>query len=120
MTTTTKPSADFIAQHFLNYMFRMVTEENRKHIQRVASWFGLLALAIHVRCDECRFWHERQLVYRIGEQWYKVRFSHKIRPRGGIEIVEFEGTRDGRTVIQFSDLADVERFYLNAIAACAR
>lgn len=105
-------SQDYVAQHFVNYMFDNATT---RHVQRVASWIGLLVLAIKARRDEWKFWHNRQLVYRVDETWYKVRYSHTVGTRGGVQIVEMlDSKTDGDVVRELTTLEDVEEFYLSS------
>ena len=113
-----KPSADFLAQHFINYMFANIIEDKYKHVQRVAAWIGMLALAIHQRADHWQFNHKRQLIYTVGVHSYKVRFTHKLSngTRGGIVILEVHGNTDGRIKHELGSLADVEEFYLDYVA----
>src|SRR5437868_6010232 len=82
-------SAERMADHFVNYLFT-VYGGNAKHVGRVASWLGLLALGIEKVKADWKPSRSRQLVFETGGNRYKVRYNHKIKPRGGIEIVEVE------------------------------
>jgi hypothetical protein len=113
-------SPEHLANLFLGVLLR---HQDQKHVFRVASWIGMFALAIDkVKVD----WHrgyKRHLTFHAPDRCsvsvtklnrYKVRYSHSIKPRGGLEIVEI-GTSRGQpeldVVAQFACLADVERFY---------
>jgi hypothetical protein len=116
-------SPEHVANQFLAYLRDNKTDA--KHVFRVASWIGMLALAIDkVKID----WHKatsRQLVFQTHDRTttrggrpyinrYKVRYNHTVGGRGGLEIVEI-GTSQGQpeigVVAAFSTLYDVERFY---------
>jgi hypothetical protein len=111
----TEMSRDFVAQHFINYMFDKANEV--RHVQRVASWIGMVLLGIERRKDGWQFLNKRQLAFRKGAKWYKVRYSHAVQPRGGLQIVEmFDGRTDGQVVQELGCLDDVERFYLASLS----
>jgi hypothetical protein len=114
-------SRDFVAQHFVNYMFDAESLRHARHVQRVASWIGMVLLAIEHRKDEWKFVNKRQLAFRVGDQWFKVRYQHEVRPRGGFQIVKMtDGRTDGQVVKELGSLDDVERFYLASLSMCSR
>lgn len=106
-------TADFVCEHFLNYVF--ANRAGARHVRRVTAWIGMLTLAIEQKCDEWAFHRSRQFVFRKGDQWYKVRYSHKLRRGqrtvGGIQILKMDGAHDGEVIRQFTSLDDVRHFY---------
>ena len=107
------PSADRVADHFVNYLFGGY--QGSMHVRRVASWVGLLALAID-NLPKSRWWFSktRQLMFEYKSRRFKVKYNHTIKPRGGIEIVEIEakpGSPEIKTVVSIGSLKDAEAFY---------
>jgi hypothetical protein len=89
-------------------------EIERRHIQRVAGWLCWLVRAIELQKDEWHFLHTKQLAYRIGPAWFKVRYSHSVDNgsgfnRGGIEIVKMKGHSDGPVVHTISNIKRTRR-----------
>lgn len=75
----------------------------------MASWLGLLVLGVKKIAD--RWWvsHTRQLCFEVGKKRYKVRYGHRVDPRGGIEFVEVErsqGQPEIRVVKAIKDLSE--------------
>ena len=105
-------TAELFCNHFTAYVCEH--KANIRHVRRVLPWLGLLADAIDRRKDEWRLNKNRQLMYREGGQWFKVRYCHKL-PRGGIEIVQKEtadARADGQVVHQFNSFDDVKRLWI--------
>lgn len=108
-------SADRVAEHFVNYLFDDYPGDAR-HVRRVASWLGLLAMGIEKLKTSWRPSNARQLVFDIGDRRFKARYNHGIKPRGGIEFVEIEKTRGApeiEVVLQIASLAEAAEFYDN-------
>ena len=102
-----------LADHFSDYLFKTYGSSNRKHIQRVSTWIGLLALGVDKLGVDMRV-RQRQIVFERKGKRYKARFSHKIKPNGGIEFVEVEkakGSPDIGVVRTISSLAEAAAFY---------
>jgi hypothetical protein len=118
---TDSVGVDFVCERMLDYLFE--NKADALHVRRVASWIGMLALAIDKRRDEWGI-RKRQVVYRIGNQWYKIRYKHTIkrggRTVGGIEIVQVHGLEDGAVTAQFTCLDDVEKFYVQCLTTPRR
>jgi hypothetical protein len=108
-------SAERMAEHFTNYLFQDYAG-NVRHVQRVSSWLGLLALGIEAIKADWKPSSSRQLIFELGNKRYKVRYNHKIKPKGGIEFVEVEksrGSPDIHIVRTVSSLTDAADFYRN-------
>jgi hypothetical protein len=106
-------SAERVAEHFVNYLFEGY-QGNARHVRRVTAWLGLLVLGIEKLSTDWMPSRSRQLVFTIGARRIKVRFNHKIRPKGGIEFVEIipgPGSPDGAVLRTIASLADAEKFY---------
>ena len=110
-----QPSAERIADHFVNYLFQKY--QGTMHVQRIASWVGLLALGIEK--IKSNWWesHSRQLLFEHKGHRYKVRYNHSIKPRGGVEIIEVLAKRGspqvGQPCVTIRDLNEAETFYRN-------
>lgn len=101
-----------MADHFANYLFNTYEGDNR-HVQRVSTWLGLLILGVDKLGVEMRV-RQRQIVFDLKEKRYKARYSHRIKPRGGIEFVEIEkspGSPDIKIVLSITSLEDAAAFY---------
>lgn len=106
-------SAERMAEHFVNYLFEGYAG-NARHVRRVAAWLGLLALGIDKIKDNWHGSNSRQLIFEKDGQKYKVRYNHRVRPNGGIEIVEVapgRGSPDAAVVLQIASLYEAARFY---------
>lgn len=106
-------SASRIADHFTDYLFHGYTGDKR-HVQRIASWLGLLILGLEKLGVAWRPSRERQLIFEISGKRYKARYNHAIKPRGGIEFVEVakaRGAPDIAVRVTISSLDDAARFY---------
>lgn len=109
----TEYSAGRMADHFTEYLFQKY-EGDARHVQRVASWLGLLALGLDKVRDKWKPINVRQLVFEISNKRYKGRYNHQIKPKGGIEFVEVAkspGSPDVRVIATIASLADAEAFY---------
>ncbi len=106
-------SAERIADHFVNYLFNEYTG-NARHVQRVASWLGLLILGIEKLKVTWRPSRSRQLIFERRGKRYKARYNHRIRPRGGIELVEVAkapGSPDIGVRVTITNLSDAAVFF---------
>lgn len=104
-----------MAEHFLNYLFEEYSGGAR-HVRRVASWLGLLALGIEKAKVSWKPTNTRQLTFEVAGVRYKGRYNHAIGSAGGIEFVEIgktQGSPDVRVARQILSLPDAEAFYLN-------
>jgi uncharacterized protein with von Willebrand factor type A (vWA) domain len=105
-------SADRMAEVYLAYLFGKKADS--RHVRRVASWLGLLILGVEKIKD--RWWvsHTRQLCFEFDGRRFKARYNHRLKPRGGIEIVEVE-TKPGQADISvaraISNLKDAAKFF---------
>jgi hypothetical protein len=108
-----KAAPERMADNFTAYLFQHYT--GNRHVRRVASWIGFVVLGIAKLCGpEWKVPRSRQLRFSYGSDSYKARYSHKVKPRGGIEIIEIRpgrGAPEGRVVVQIGSLAEAEAFY---------
>jgi hypothetical protein len=105
-------SAERMADAFVNYLFDHY--RGSRHVRRVASWLGLLVLGIEKIKDNWWIPRQRQLFFETKGHRYKVKYNHKLRPRGGVEIVqvgEGRGVPEIGTVLTIVSLDDAARFF---------
>lgn len=111
---TTEANLDRIADHFVNYLFDQY--QGTRHVRRVSSWIGLILKGIQrAGAENVTFHRARQLTFKYRGQMFKARYNHKIRSRGGIEIVQVlpgRGSPDGSIVLQVGNLREAEDAYL--------
>ncbi|MFL6437690.1 MAG: hypothetical protein ACJ71Q_08935 [Terriglobales bacterium] len=87
-------------------------------MRRVASWVGFIVSGVQRAVGQD--WHiqrSRQLWFRYSDHTFKVKYNHRLKPRGGIEIVEVlsgQGSPEGGVVASMRDLSEVEQFYNEA------
>ena len=104
-----------LADYFVNYLFD--NYRGARHVRRVASWVGLIVLAIDRIGEERDLRRTRQLGFTFQGRTFKIRYNHSIGGRGGIQIVEVlsgQGSPDGDIVISITSLSEAEQFYNNA------
>jgi hypothetical protein len=115
MTETNKNSAEFLADSFVNYLFK--NYRGTRHVRRVASWIGFIVKAIEgLPGVSFSRRHVRQLGFNYKGRTFKARYSHVVGARGGIEIVEVlpgQGAPEGKVAATISSLADAEKVYLS-------
>jgi hypothetical protein len=113
MPTKQVVSLDRAADYFVNYMFDEY--KGSMHVRRVATWLGLLLLAIErVADDGLARKRIRQIVFTYRGRRFKARYNHKAGLRGGIEFVEClsgRGSKDGEVAITVTNLKEAERVY---------
>lgn len=101
-----------IADYFVDYLFAEYPDN--RHVRRVASWVGLIALGIN-KLTGIRFVpRARQLPFDYHGRSFKAEYNHKAGPFGGIDIVEIvadNGSPEGRTVHSIRNLAAAAAFY---------
>jgi hypothetical protein len=105
-------SAERMAEVFLAYLFRNKTDD--RHVRRVASWLGLLILGIEEIKDIWWVSHTRQLCFEFDGRRFKARYNHRLKPHGGIEIVEVEpkpGQPDIGVARAISNLKEAAKFF---------
>src|SRR5262249_14396065 len=89
---------------------------NSRHVQRVSTWLGLLILGIEKLNVTWRPSRQRQLIFERRGKRYKARYNHRIKPRGGIELVEVgeaQGLPDIAVVVTIRSLGEAADFYDN-------
>ena len=104
-----------LADHLVNYLFDNYS--GSRHVRRVASWVGLIVLAIDKITEERWIPRTRQLKFTFQGQTFKVKYNHSIGGRGGIQIVEVlsgRGSPEGDIVIEVKSLSEAEKFYNDA------
>jgi hypothetical protein len=104
-------SAERMTVEFVNQLHKMRAVP---HVRRVAPWLGLLALGIEKIKDKWWVHRTRQMFFEHRGRRFKVKFNHRIRPRGGIEIVEVKpapGSPEMGRILAFANLKDAEQFY---------
>jgi hypothetical protein len=107
------PSADRVADHFVNYLF--ADFQGSMHVRRVASWIGLLTLTID-NLPKSRWWfsNARQLMFEFKNRRFKIKYNHRLKPRGGIEVIQVEakpGSPEIKIVVSIGSLKEAEAFY---------
>jgi hypothetical protein len=116
MARLAQAPAELLADHFVNYLFDEY--HGSRHVRRVASWVGLIVLAIQrVAGNDWKIPRNRQLAFEFRRRSFKVKFNHKTGARGGIDIVEIlagRGSPEGNTVISITRLQEAEDFYNRA------
>jgi hypothetical protein len=105
-------SAERMAEAYLAKLFP--DKADNPHLRHVASWLGLLLLGVEEIKD--RWWLSRtkHLCFEFDGRRFKARYNHRLKPRGGIEIIEVE-PKSGRTDIGvakvISNLKDAAKFF---------
>ena len=106
----TKPEA--VADYLVDYLFAEYPDS--RHVRRVASWVGLIALGINKLTGILFVPRAHQLPFDYHGRSFKVEYNHKAGPFGGIDIVEIvAGKRspEEQTVYSIRNLADAAAFY---------
>ena len=112
--------ATFSAERMCDYFTQLLSSQynQRRHVLRVASWVGFIVSGIQRATGvQWKIPREKQLAFEYAGRTFKARYSHKVKPRGGIEVVEVEHTRglpDKKVVVSIGSLAEAESFYNNA------
>ena len=104
-----------LADYFVKYLFD--NYRGTRHVRRVASWVGLIVLAVNRIGEERDLRRTRQLGFMLEGRIFKVKYNHSIGGRGGIQIVEVlpgRGSPEGDIVISITSLSEAEQFYNNA------
>ncbi|MBI4192858.1 MAG: hypothetical protein HY525_20285 [Betaproteobacteria bacterium] len=86
-----------------------------RHVRRVATWIGFLLKAVE-KLPGVSFTRQRsrQLMFDYRGRRFKVRYSHKVGARGGIQFVEVlpgRGAPEGAVALDVSSLAGAEDAY---------
>ena len=104
-----------LADYFVKYLFD--NYRGTRHVRRVASWVGLIVLAVNRIGEERDLRRTRQLGFMLEGRIFKVKYNHSIGGRGGIQIVEVlpgRGSPEGDIVISITSLSEAEQFYNDA------
>ncbi|MGC9952699.1 MAG: hypothetical protein ABSD21_00260 [Rhizomicrobium sp.] len=105
-------SAEHMVEVYLAHLFR--NKADSPHLRRVASWLGLLILGIEKIKDIWWVSHTKQLCFEFDGRRFKARYNHRLKPHGGIEIVEV-GPKPGQPDISvakvISNLKDAAKFF---------
>ena len=105
-------SAEHMAEVYLAQLFRNKTDN--PHLRLVASWLGLLILGIEKIKDIWWVSHTKQLCFEFDGRRFETRYNHRLKPHGGIEIVEVElkpGKPDIGVAKVISNLKDAAKFF---------
>ena len=105
-------SAERMAEISLAKLFH--NRADSPHLRRVASWLGLLILGIEKIKDIWWVSHTKQLCFEFDGRRFKARYNHRLKPHGGIEIVEVEaksGKPDIGVAKAISNLKDAAKFF---------
>lgn len=106
-------SSDRMADVFVNYLYDEY--QGSRHVRRVAAWIGFLVLGIEQLKENWWLHRKRQVFFESKGHRYKVKYDHRIKPRGGIAIVEVKNDRGsseiGGPVLTIANLNDAARFY---------
>jgi hypothetical protein len=70
-----------------NYLFG--TYRGSRHVRRISAWLGFLVFGI----EKIKVHRTRQVFFEAKGRRYKIKYSHAVKPRGGIEIVEISSAR---------------------------
>jgi len=111
---------EFSADRMCDYFIHLLSNgyNNRRHVLRVSSWVGLIVLGIQRATGvQWRIPRQKQLAFEYAGRMVKARYSHRIKSRGGIEIVEVEPARglpDKKKILEIRSLEEAERFYNTA------
>ena len=105
-------SAERMAEISLAKLFR--NRVDSPHLRRIASWLGLLVLGVEKIKD--RWWvsTSKQLCFEFDGRRFKARYNPRLKPHGGIEIVEVEskpGQPDIGIAKAISNLKDAAKFF---------
>ena len=112
--STKQGKPERLADRFVNYLFDNYS--GSRHVRRVASWVGLIVLAIEKIAEKMWIPRSRQLKFTFQGRTFKVKYDHSIGGRGGIQIVEVlsgRGSPEGEEVIEIKSLSEAEQFYIN-------
>ncbi len=113
MPTKQVVSLDRAADYFVNYLFDEY--KGSMHVRRVATWLGLLLLAVDRVAEEgLARKRVRQIIFKYRGHRFKAKYNHKAGSRGGIEFVEYfpgRGSREGEVAITVTNLKEAERVY---------
>ena len=104
-----------LANKYVKYLFDNYGQT--RHVRRVASWIGLILLGVDRAADRIELFRVRQLRFWFQGRAFKIRYSHRVSTKGGIEIVEalpLQGMPDGKRVFLISNLSDAGRFHSEA------
>ncbi|MDE2928452.1 MAG: hypothetical protein OXT71_18875 [Acidobacteriota bacterium] len=104
-----------VADYFVNYLFN--NYQGARHVRRVASWVGLIVLAVDKVGNSWWRRHTRQLGFTFQDCKFKVKYDHTIGSRGGIQVIEIlpgRGEPEGGIVTSITSLREAEQFYLHA------
>jgi hypothetical protein len=108
-------SAERICDHFNSYICEHYAD--RLHVRRVATWLGLVIKGVERIKSEWWLSHSRQLVFTTKDgRRYKLRYSHSVGARGGIQIVQIRaalGSPEVATIVEIANLNEAEEFYHN-------
>lgn len=105
-------SAERMAQTYLAYVFG--NKADNRYVRHVASWLGFFILGVDSIKD--RWWVSRskQFCFEFDGRQFKARYNSKLKPYGGIEIVEVE-PKSGRPHIGvarvITNLKDAAKFF---------
>ncbi len=105
-------SAERMTEAVLAHLFR--NNADNPHVRRVASWLGLLILGIEEIKDMWWVSHTKQLCFEFDGRRFEARYNHRLKPRGGIEIIEVgpkPGLPDIGVVKMISNLKDAAKFF---------
>src|SRR5687767_10727471 len=107
---STPRHTEHVANYFAGYLYDHFN--GIRHVRRVATWLGFLLKAIErLPAQEVGRFHSRQLAFTYRGRRFKVRYNHRIKPRGGIEFLELlpgRGAPNGKTAFTVSSLAEAE------------
>ena len=104
-----------LADYYVKYLLEKYGDTS--HVRRVASWIGLIVLAVERIAEEMGRRHTRQLGFTLKGRTFKAKYDHSIGGRGGIQVVEVlsrPGSPEGGTVTSITSLSEAEQFYNDA------
>lgn len=90
-----------------------------RHVRRVASWTGLIALGIErlIGSNWWPSWSRHSVRFQYKHRQFQVKFRHDVGPRGSVVIEENPGRGDRAGSDPFiaviTNVREAEMFYLN-------
>ncbi len=103
-------NTEILANCIVGYIF--IRYGHSRHVRRVATWVGLILKGIErIAGGSLRRRGKGQVKFQYQERHFKVKFNHKAGPRGGLDILEIRGIRNGALAARITSLEEAEGLY---------
>jgi hypothetical protein len=100
-------SLEMLSNHFLG-----VLSGKSRHVQRVASWLGLVLVGLkNMRATDVRTYYKQRLRFCYRGKEYVLHYRHDLGGRGGLALYD---KATSRVVFEMCSMEDAERFYTSA------